>query len=137
MNRFTQAQVTAQNLKVSPLKPNQSRPQSIVERKKGIPEPLEKELQAQIAALLRRNDIWFAWSRSDKRTRNVVGTPDFLFVLEGKPFAWEVKVGNNKLSEEQAKAAGKMIFNGWRHRIIRNYKEALEIINFHTTYLIK
>lgn len=137
MKNATQSWADSVNRRNSAGKTPKDAPQSQPEGKKAILEPLEKELQAQIAALLRRNDIWFAWSRSDKRTRNVVGTPDFLFVLEEKPFAWEVKIGNNKLSEEQAKTADKMILNGWRHRVIRNYAEALEILNFHTTNLIK
>lgn len=95
---------------------------------------LEKEIQSEIASLLRRNEIWFSSSRMDRKTTNTRGTPDFLFSINGHAIALEVKAKSGVISEEQCKTRTQMIANGWSHFIVRSYEEALEVINRFTVY---
>lgn len=93
----------------------------------------EREIQKQIAAYLRRNNIWFAQSRTDKRTTNGNGTPDFIFskyitVNHAQPFAIEVKYGKGELSDEQAEVMNKMIRDGWHYKIVRSLKEVINLL---------
>lgn len=94
----------------------------------------ERELQKQIAAYLRRHNIWFAQSRTDKRTTNGLGQPDFLLSTypDGssfpQPYALEVKFRNGKLSDEQEEVRQKMIRCGWHYQIVRSLKEVIELL---------
>lgn len=86
----------------------------------------EKELQENIAAMLRQRDIWFAWQRMDRKTTGTVGQPDFLFCVKGRACAFEVKLPGSHLREEQTQAIIRMTTNGWFVRAVRSEKEALE-----------
>lgn len=85
----------------------------------------EREIQGQIANLLRLHGLWFTQSRMDRRTANTVGTPDFLFPYKGHWIAWEVKCPwNQKLRPEQAQARDKIIAQGGLWRLITSLQEA-------------
>jgi len=61
----------------------------------------ERDLQNQIADLLRLRGIWFDQDAMHKRRTGTKSTPDFIFCLNGKFVAWEVKFGNGKLDPGQ------------------------------------
>lgn len=80
----------------------------------------EKELQKQIADLLRLRGIAFHCARMDKKTSGSVGWPDFTMAVMGTPIAWEVKFDGGRLSSEQERTRDKMLSNGWQWRLITN-----------------
>lgn len=86
----------------------------------------EKELQENIAALLRQRDIWFDWKRMDKRSTATLGCPDFLFCVDGKACAFEVKLPAGVISGDQMRCHIAMLKNGWFVRVVRSETEALE-----------
>jgi hypothetical protein len=88
----------------------------------------EKELQKQVGQLLRLKGVWFDVQRMDKKTRGVVGRPDFLFAWQGRPCAFEFKVGYNQLSSEQSATIETMKAQGWRVAVIRSTQEAFEFL---------
>lgn len=73
----------------------------------------EKELQSQVAALLRIRNIVFDVDRMDKRRGGTVGWPDFTFAIGGKACAIELKRKGGKLSLQQERTIGMMMRNGW------------------------
>jgi hypothetical protein len=88
-------------------------------------------LQAQVAKLLDRLGIVYVRSRTDKRTTNAPGTPDFIFsVLRNFshfcPCAWEVKLPKQKLKPKQDRMRERMTAkpNAWRYAIITSIAEA-------------
>lgn len=88
----------------------------------------ERELQTQIAALLRMKDIAFCQPRTDKRSTMTIGWPDFTFALEGVPIAFECKSLHGVVSEAQEKCHEKMRMNGWRVFIINDLSQVLMVI---------
>ncbi len=89
----------------------------------------EKDVQKHISNWLRQKDIFFFWSRTDRRTTTQPGTPDFAFICfrhrmssdapsKMMPCAVEVKVGGNKLSPEQEKVRKQMVENGWNYFVV-------------------
>jgi hypothetical protein len=94
---------------------------------------LEKELQGQIRSILGHKGIVAIQSRMDKRTSNQVGTPDFLFAVDGKAVCWECKLPGGKLSPEQERMKELLAHepNGWTYRVIHSVDEALaELKNY-------
>lgn len=89
----------------------------------------ERELQTQIGNLLRLRKIWFTQSRCDRKTSNVIGTPDFLFACHGQAVALEVKFEKGKLSPEQETTHAKMRANGWDVYIVRSVAEVKELLD--------
>lgn len=89
----------------------------------------ERDLQKQIANLLRLRGIWFSWARMDRATTNMLGTPDFLFARAGQACAMEVKFGKGKLRVEQERAVLEMERNGWCVAVVRSVEEAREFLN--------
>lgn len=87
----------------------------------------EKELQAQIAGMLRRNGIYVISQPTHKRSNLKIGTPDFVFAVAGSPVAWEIKMPGQKPREEQLEAMRQMSMNGWLCDVIRSYDEALKL----------
>lgn len=95
----------------------------------------EREVHKHIANWLRQHDIWFCHSRMDRKTTNQNGCPDFLFVWQPVyaivapvPMAIEVKVGNNKLSEEQKRVRLDMIRNGWNYHVVSSLDDLRAIV---------
>jgi hypothetical protein len=103
----------------------------------------ERKLHAQIRNLLNLKGIIFVESRMDKKTTTIKGIPDFIFaVLLNKPnkidptnvtcvpipCAWEIKVGNAKVTPEQSEMLWKLQKepNAWRVKVIRSLQEAAD-----------
>lgn len=84
----------------------------------------ERELQSQIASLLRRNRIWTQRDPMHKRRTGTPGTPDFLFAVNGRAIAWEVKFGGGKLRPDQIAAKVAMEANGWNWDCIESLSQA-------------
>lgn len=95
----------------------------------GIVAKNEKELQRHIANLLNLRGIIYFQSRFGKPTTIRKSAPDFLFVFRKQPMAWEVKFGNNKLSDEQYEMAVKMGANGWQCKTIYTIEQAKDILD--------
>jgi len=92
----------------------------------------EKQLQGQIVQLLRLKGIEPCWHRTDKKSAATIGWPDITFAVN-QPFgacAWEVKIGDGRLSDEQKKMAVRLMSppNGWRYAVVRSIDEALAIL---------
>lgn len=97
----------------------------------------ERQVQKHIANYLRQHSIWFSQSRTDKRTTNGNGTPDFLFSAllpyndhqnRIYPIAIEVKFGDGKLSKEQEDVRGQMVLNGWCYFVVHSLQEVIAIL---------
>ena len=93
----------------------------------------ERQLQSQIVNLLRLKGIEVCWHRTDKKSAATIGWPDLTFSIDlGKycpvPCAWEIKLPEGKLSEEQEKMAIRLQTppNNWYYRVIRSVDEALK-----------
>lgn len=86
----------------------------------------EKELQENIANLLRQRNIWFARQRMDKRATSTLGQPDFLFAINGRAVAFEVKLPGEKLTDDQMRAIVAMTNNGWFFRVVHSEQEAVQ-----------
>lgn len=90
-------------------------------------------LQAEIAKLLDRLGIVYIRSRTDKRSTNNRGTPDFIFAIASKKLtsdcacAWEVKLPKKKLRPEQQQMLQKLQTgpNAWRYCVITSVDEAI------------
>lgn len=87
----------------------------------------EKELQRQVAALLRMHGIEANIARMDRRTTNVVGWPDATFAAHGKAVAFEMKRPGESLRPEQEQVRAKLVAepNGWRYYVIHTVAEAV------------
>lgn len=104
-------------------KPHKAKTQSLVER----------ELQNQCEALLRRNGVEFL--HLSFRAREKVGWPDLVFVLPspipqraGTPYAIELKSATGELTDDQARVLERMERNGWSVAIVRSYDEFAAIV---------
>lgn len=86
----------------------------------------EKELHRQIEQWLRMKGVrCIVHSRTDKRTTQAKGVPDFLFVMRGNAFAIEVKVGNNQLTKEQEAWLVDAAVDGWICRVVRSLDQLI------------
>lgn len=92
----------------------------------------EKQLQEQVANLLRQRNIWFDRSAMHKRTTGTIGKPDFLFAVEGNAIGIECKFGDGKLSDEQQKTHKAMLENGWNVFTVTQLNEVQVILDFAT-----
>lgn len=96
----------------------------------------EREIQKHIANYLRLKGIWFAQSRTDKKTTTALGQPDFIascWLMSGnklipRPIAFEVKYQNGKLSDIQEKVKNHMELCGWEVFVVRSLQEVIEIL---------
>lgn len=84
----------------------------------------EKELQEQIASLLRRKSIPYIRAAMFKRSSLPVGWPDFTFAFFGIPLGWECKTESGELSIEQKRAHWALQACGWRIEVIRSLSQA-------------
>jgi hypothetical protein len=85
----------------------------------------ERELQRQIGSYLRLLGIWHVQSRTDRRTSNTLGTPDFLLAYKGRFVAWEAKCPwSTSLRPEQAAAKVAIEKQGGEWRLITMLAEA-------------
>jgi hypothetical protein len=95
----------------------------------------EKDVHREISQWLNLHDIFFFHSRTDRRATTQNGTPDYAFLWEFEQsgnlakhltgVAIEVKVGGNKLSDEQEKVMWRMRDNGWIYYVCDSLKDML------------
>jgi hypothetical protein len=92
----------------------------------------EKQLQTQIVQLLRLKGIEPLVPTFGKATRIKAGWPDITFCVNQSfgGCAWEVKIGDGKLSDEQKQMAVRLMSppNGWRYAVVRSIDDALAIL---------
>lgn len=94
---------------------------------------IEKELQQQIAAHLRRNGVPFFQQRTDKRSRGTVGWCDFTIPVNGKTIYIECKTWNGKLRPEQVEMARAFLVQGYSIHVIRSYEHYLILYRQYAT----
>lgn len=111
-NRMSEADRKAHGIRT----PEENRQRG--ERKK------EKELHREIFALLRRNEIPYVHAPMFRKSELPPGWPDFTFAYQGRPIAWECKVGGSEPTEEQAQMIAKLRACGWAVSVIRSLAEA-------------
>lgn len=96
----------------------------------------ESQVHKEISQWLNLHDIFFFHSRTDRRATTTNGTPDYAFLW---PFglekivhgvAIEVKVGGNKLSDEQEKVMWKMRDNGWVYYVATSLQDMLQKLDY-------
>ena len=88
----------------------------------------ERDLQNLIANELNRRGYWFTRSAMNKRTTNTVGTPDFIFCVNGRFCAVEVKFAKGRVRPEQVEAIASIVTNGGRAKVIRSFQEFAEFL---------
>jgi len=89
----------------------------------------ERTLQKQIAAFLTLRDVWFYQSRMDRPHTCRIGTPDFLFMWNGRAYAFEAKIGKAEPTEAQINCHCQMRRNGWLVFVVRSVEEAKELLD--------
>ena len=89
---------------------------------------LEKELQEQVASLLRQRNIVFNCSRMDRRKTDKVGWPDFTFAVAGRACAVECKMPGENLRPEQSVVINAMMGNGWLVAVVTDLSGLLDFL---------
>ena len=84
----------------------------------------ERDEQDQFHEFLREHGTVVFRSRMDKATTLPVGTPDFLFALQGTPIAIEFKAPGKSLTKEQDEMMLRMTGNGWQCFVVNTAEEA-------------
>lgn len=88
----------------------------------------ERQLQRLIAKELNRREIWFHRAAMHKKTTGTLGTPDFLFALNGAACAIEVKFAAGRLRSDQEQAIEQMTSNGWRCAVVYTFQEFIKFL---------
>ena len=91
----------------------------------------EKILQIQIEQYLGHKGITAIRSRMDRKTSNQVGTPDFMFAVEGRACAYEAKLPHHKLSTEQEEMRRKLEADGWHYVVVRHLDDVIADLHLH------
>jgi hypothetical protein len=93
-------------------------------RRKAIAKD-EREIQKQIAGYLRLIGAYYVQSRTDRKTTNQTGTPDFIVLWKGQVHFWEVKCPwSPKLRPEQTQARMSIEGNLGQWRLITGLADA-------------
>lgn len=64
----------------------------------------------------------------DRKTTGKKGWPDFTFAVNGRACVIEVKVADNKLTEEQERILAGLYRNGWHVGVVRSLQEVKEFL---------
>ncbi len=88
----------------------------------------EKELQSQIDNWLRLHGITAIRARMDRRTSNNLGTPDFLFAVQGRAVALEAKLPGREPTEDQRRVMAGLAKDGWKVAVVHSLDEARTVI---------
>lgn len=86
----------------------------------------ENTLQNKCIELLKKNRIYYVNIYGSSRTGK--GTPDILACINGKFYAFELKVGKNKASDIQLYRLKEIERNGGKGYIIRSADEIKDIL---------
>lgn len=62
------------------------------------------------------------------KAREKKGWPDLVFAINGQAIAVELKVGKNKLSEDQERVRAALVANGWHYYVVRTYDEFVAVL---------
>lgn len=89
---------------------------------------LEKELQEQCAAHLRRHEIPFFRQRMDRKTTGTVGWPDFTIPVNGRTLYMECKTWDGSLSAEQQTLSSAFLRHGHTIFVVRSYDQFLVLL---------
>lgn len=89
----------------------------------------EKEIQENIAGLLRHRNITFFRQRMDRKTTGQIGWPDFTFAIKGHACACEVKTPDGVISPEQQEMLTRLMAEGWAVCVVRSEALFLAWIN--------
>jgi len=90
----------------------------------------ESELHSQIEDYLKMNRFYYIHSRTDKRSTNNIGTPDFVICgPNGSTWFVEVKRKNGKLSKEQTVVRHILLALGHKYAVIHSMTEMIYFIN--------
>lgn len=87
---------------------------------------LERNEQARFRSWLERNELPYAWSRTDKKTRTNLGVPDFTIACFR--LAIEFKLNGRKLTPEQERWKALHEARGGTYNIVPSYVEAVKVI---------
>lgn len=98
------------------------------ERSSTVDLRLERDLHKLIMNELSRRQIFYVHSRTDKKTSQNVGVPDFIFAVLGLPTAVEVKLPGRKLTADQEYVRNAMIQDGWRYYIVYSFEEFVDVL---------
>lgn len=91
----------------------------------------EKDLQSNIANLLRQRGIWFDMKAMHRKSTATAGCPDFIFVHRSLFWSWEVKFGKGKLEPDQERARDLILKNGGQWALITSVEEARQHLDAH------
>lgn len=80
----------------------------------------ESELQAECEAFLREKNIPFIHKKNAKGDENIA--LDLTFPVRGKFVAVELKIGKNKMSNEQHMVAARIAYNGGKVKVCRSLR---------------
>jgi hypothetical protein len=91
----------------------------------------ERDLQLNCCQLLQLRGIEYIRPPMNRRSQLPPGWPDFTFAYCGRPCAWEVKVEEGKLRQEQIECLAKLKSspNRWSVAIIRSTAEAKKFLD--------
>jgi hypothetical protein len=87
---------------------------------------LERDLQNQIASSIGRDDVVVIHARTDKKSTIAKDLPDLMFVVKGKPVAFECKRPGEKATAAQLRMHERMRKNGWTVHVVDDYDRAME-----------
>lgn len=103
--------------------------QSTAEERSSIVDlRLERDLHKLIMNELSRRQIFYVHSRTDKKTSQNVGVPDFIFAVLGLPTAVEVKLPGRKLTADQEYVRNAMIQDGWRYEVVYSFDQFVSLL---------
>lgn len=88
----------------------------------------EKQLQYNIASLLRQRNLIFNVSRMDRETTGTVGWPDFTFCLNGRMVCIECKLPGEKPTPEQVNCMAALASQGAFVRVVHSEAEFLKAL---------
>lgn len=89
----------------------------------------EREFHEKLCQYLQMKGIrTLVHSRMDRPSTNQAGTPDFLFVYQGIPCAWELKLPGKTPEPHQIECMDNMIKDGWSVHVVRSIGQAVEIL---------
>lgn len=89
---------------------------------------LEKEIHTTLGQWLRLNDFVFIHSRTDKRSTQEKGVPDFIIMRNNRVLCIECKLPSNKLQPDQEAFKAKLERNGMPLHIAYDAETCIELV---------
>jgi len=102
------------------------------ERASKVDLTLEREIHSLIQNELSRRQVFYIHSRTDRKTTQEPGVPDFIlglkFVGQPRPVGIEVKLPGKNLSEDQEIVKAEMIQCGWHYHLVHSFQEFKDVL---------